>query len=91
MSSSRLAPKSRPRNEQTRGRQCSLVWLMSLPPAEGETEQLDKDKGMVVQPGMGRNPQGIQPVWWPETLQPGDHLMGGGRGSEGRGQDRPGH
>ena len=50
-----------------------MVWPASLPPAEGETngetKSLDKDQGMVAQPGIRRNPTGIQPAR-PETDPP---------------------
>lgn len=37
--------------------------------AHGETKSLNKDQGMGAQPGMGRNPPGIQPAW-PKTHPP---------------------
>lgn len=73
LSAPRAAAEVRPSKGQTRGWQCSLVWLVSLPPAQseasGETKWLDKNKGMLAWPGMGRNPPRIQPVW-SETYPP---------------------
>lgn len=62
----RLSPAMSRREDGSVSGMASIPGLQQRNEASGKIEWLDKDKGMVAWPGMGRNSPGVQQMW-PKT------------------------